>query len=326
MTTEVAKQEPRKSLLTLMASEYQMEPATFLEVIKKTVFPALDKNKQPIVVTNEQVAAFLAVAHQYKLNPFTREIFAFPAKGGGITPIVSIDGWIKLANSHESYDGMEIEETESDKGTVTKVKVTIHRKDQRFPVPFTARLSEYHRETEPWMKYPSVMLTHKAIKGAARYAFGFAGLYDEDEGQDMINVTSESEILERSTATQTKKLKEKIADKKSAIPATASESSKPNGEDKAGEEAPPMPSEPPPQSQEPVRTKPAGDIAKRDPESKWTQDERKTFVAALQANNISFEQAKAQLAMFGVSSTAEAKYKHLEPLMTWAERREAATP
>jgi molecular chaperone Hsp33 len=39
--------------------------------------------------TLEQFHAFLLVAREYGLNPLVKEIYAFPAKTGGITPIVS---------------------------------------------------------------------------------------------------------------------------------------------------------------------------------------------------------------------------------------------
>ena len=42
--------------------------------------------------------------------------------------------------------------------------------------------------TEPWKRWPRRMLRHKALIQAARIAFGFAGIYDEDEGNRMAEV------------------------------------------------------------------------------------------------------------------------------------------
>lgn len=55
-----------------------------IETLKKTAFKG--------AVTDEQMAALLIVANQYKLNPWTSEIYAFPSNGG-ITPVVGVDGW-----------------------------------------------------------------------------------------------------------------------------------------------------------------------------------------------------------------------------------------
>jgi len=53
-------------------------------------------------VTNEQMLALLVVADQYRLNPFLNELYAFPDKKGGITPIVGVDGWSRIINDHQS--------------------------------------------------------------------------------------------------------------------------------------------------------------------------------------------------------------------------------
>jgi hypothetical protein len=61
----------------------------------------------------------------------------------------------------------------------------MYRKDRKHPVTVTEYLSECKRTTEPW-KMEHRMLRHKALIQAARYAFGFAGVYDEDEARNII--------------------------------------------------------------------------------------------------------------------------------------------
>ena len=46
--------------------------------LKHTLTQTVFKN-----ANDEQLVALMIVANQYKLNPFTKEIYAFPAKGGG---------------------------------------------------------------------------------------------------------------------------------------------------------------------------------------------------------------------------------------------------
>jgi phage recombination protein Bet len=165
----------RVSLLAAMASKYSMEPETFKNVIKQTVMPAN--------ATNEQMAAFLLVAHEYDLNPITKEIYAFPAKGGGITPVVGIDGWINLAQRRPEFDGMEHEWETDAKGECTACTCKIFRKDRTRPVVVTEFMVECKRPTDPWRSHPRRMLRHKATLQAIRYAFGFAGIKDEDDAE-----------------------------------------------------------------------------------------------------------------------------------------------
>lgn len=162
-----------KSVLIDMASRYGMEPAAFEATVRATVTPK--------DTTREEFAAFLLVAKEYKLNPLTKEIYAFPKRGGGIVPIVSIDGWTSLVNSHPSCDGFEFEFEHDEKGEVVCCTCKMYRKDRSRPVSVTEYLAECYRPTDPW-KMKHRMLRHKAMIQAARYAFGFSGIYDEDEG------------------------------------------------------------------------------------------------------------------------------------------------
>lgn len=129
-----------------------------------------------------EIVAFLAIAKQYNLNPITKEIYAF-AKGGGVQPIVSIDGWIKIINSHPQFNGMEFGDQLAADGSLQSVTCRIFRKDRDHPVAVTEYMNECRRDTAPWNQWPSRMLRHKATIQAARYAFGFSGIVDQDEAE-----------------------------------------------------------------------------------------------------------------------------------------------
>ena len=170
----VTKVEAAKpSLIAMMAAKHNMDPEQFAKTVRATVMPANH--------TNEQFAALMLVAQEYDLNPIVKEIYAFPAKGGGIVPIVSIDGWINLVNSHPSCDGFEFDVDHDDKGELVSITCRMFRKDRSRPVVVTEYYDECKRATDPW-KMKHRMLRHKAMIQAARYAFGFSGIYDEDEG------------------------------------------------------------------------------------------------------------------------------------------------
>lgn len=166
---------PRQSLIASMASQYQMEPKAFADTIRATCLPG--------TATNEEFAAFLMVAKEYGLNPITREIYAFPKKGGGIQPIVGIDGWLNLINSHPQCDGIEFDDVKDSKGALTAITCRIFRRDRGRPTMVTEYMDECKRPTEPWQKWPARMLRHKAAIQCARYAFGFAGIIDPEEAE-----------------------------------------------------------------------------------------------------------------------------------------------
>lgn len=179
-----------RGLAAIMAERYQMEPARFVEAIKATVIAG--------PVNDGQLAAFLMVAHEYNLNPLTKEIYAFPSKGG-IQPIVSIDGWMKLINSHPQFDGMEFTDSTDEAGVLLSVTCRIFRKDRARPTEATEYMAECRRQTEPWQKWPRRMLRHKSAIQAARYAFSFA-MMDEDDYSRMTDITPRPGLAERLAA------------------------------------------------------------------------------------------------------------------------------
>ena len=182
-TTELVKTDDRKSVLATMANRYGMEPKAFEVTVKATL--GLDK------CNDGQFAAFLCVANEYRLNPLTKEIYAFPTKTGGIQPIVGIDGWLNLANSHPMFDGMEFEDVLDSKGCLAAITCRIHRKDRRHSICVTEYMGECRGNTGPWKQWPARMLRHKSTIQAIRYAFGFAGIMDSDEYDRMITVDAQ---------------------------------------------------------------------------------------------------------------------------------------
>lgn len=185
MNAIVQTQSNPVGVLASMASRFGMEARAFESTVMNTLIPA---NINP---TKEMVAAFLLVAKQHNLNPFTKEIFAFPAKGG-IQPVVSVDGWMKLINSHPEFDGMEFKDTLTSDGQLVSVTCRIFRKDRSHPVEVTEYMSECRRGTDTWKQWPMRMLRHKSAIQAARYAFGFAGIMEPDEAERMVAADTHS--------------------------------------------------------------------------------------------------------------------------------------
>ena len=169
----------------------QGDPQELVQTLKATAFKGN--------ATDAQFNALMIVATQYNLNPFTKEIYAFPDKQNGIVPVVGVDGWARIINSHPQFDGMEFkysEETTIPDGSNTKahewVECVIYRKDRSHPIVVREYLDEVYRPpfkgkfgevAGPWQTHTKRMHRHKATIQAARLAFGFSGIYDEDEAQ-----------------------------------------------------------------------------------------------------------------------------------------------
>lgn len=185
MSTQIATMEPRpRSVLVNMANKFDMEPAAFEATLRATCIKPTRDGKH---ATREEFAAFLLVARDYDLNPLTKEIHAFVAKGGGIVPVVGVDGWSNLINRHPQFDGMEFADALGDKGALVSVTCRMFRKDRSHPIETTEYMAECRRDTDVWKTWPRRMLRHKAMIQAARYAFGFAGIHDPDEAERIIN-------------------------------------------------------------------------------------------------------------------------------------------
>jgi hypothetical protein len=197
MSTELTTTPPKSSALSVMASRLSVDPKRLHEMLKNTCFKG---------ATDDEMMTLAIISNEYGLNPMLKELYAFPAKGGGIVPVVSIDGWLRMMNDHPQFDGIEFEFM-SEAGKLISCTAIIHRKDRTHPICVTEYLSECRRNTEPW-KMEHRMLRHKATIQCARVAFGFSGITDEDEAvntpgiaRDVTPKATESKLFKPKTPT-----------------------------------------------------------------------------------------------------------------------------
>lgn len=133
-------------------------------------------------VNDAQMTALMIVANQYGLNPWTKEIYAFPDRNNGIVPVVGVDGWARIINGSLLFDGMDFEQDDE------SCTCVIYRKDRARPVKVTEYMAECRRDTPPWKSHPRRMLRHKAMIQCARLAFGYAGIFDHDEAERIVDM------------------------------------------------------------------------------------------------------------------------------------------
>ena len=220
----------KESLFKTFADKFNFpDEQKLIDTLKATAF----KLKEG-VVTDEQMFALLVVADQYGLNPFTKEIFAYPDKQNGIVPVVSVDGWSRIINQHQDMDGLEfvyednwVTDLPGAKPCPASIECVIYRKGRTHPVRIKEFLDETYRApfngtknnqpftiNGPWQSHTKRMLRHKALIQCSRIAFGFTGIYDQDEaeriieGQAVVITDPTSSVLEPSL--EAKRMAEKL--------------------------------------------------------------------------------------------------------------------
>lgn len=166
----------RPKALEVMAARLNLDATKLLDTLKQTVFKE---------ASDAELAALVVVANEFGLNPFLKEIHAFKGKGGGIVPVVGVDGWNKLLLRQPDFDGIEFEMLDDDQGQVYSCTATVYVKTRTRPIKVTEYFAECFRPTDPWKQMPRRMMRHKALNQASRLAFGFAGIYDPDEAIDI---------------------------------------------------------------------------------------------------------------------------------------------
>lgn len=169
------------SVLVRMAQRFGVDSDKMLSTLTATAFKGN--------ATTEQLMALAVVADQYGLNPWTKEIYAFPSQNG-IVPVVGVDGWSRIINTNAQFDGMDFVEGElNNKSIPAWIECRMHRKDRTHPICVKEYFEEVARDTAPWKSHPRRMLRHKAMIQCARIAFGYVGIYDEDEAERIIDIT-----------------------------------------------------------------------------------------------------------------------------------------
>ena len=191
----------KPSLVQKIADRYNVDGDKMLHTLKATAFQSSEQ------ITNEQMMALLIVADQYGLNPFTKEIYAFPDKKG-IVPVVGVDGWSRIINENSNFDGMEFNQSENmivseaneHKPVPEWIECVMYRKDRKHPIKVKEYFDEVYRapfvknkgrtnESKidgAWQSHTKRFLRHKTMIQTARIAFGFVGIYDQDEAERII--------------------------------------------------------------------------------------------------------------------------------------------
>lgn len=193
---ERARPTADKSLIVRLAERLHVDAEKLMSTLKATAFrQRADDRGNVREPTDEEMMALLILADTYKLNPFTRELFAYyDPKSKAIIAVVSVDGWVRIINDQPSLRSLSFrysEETVKHKGKTCHVwmECVIKRSDRDEPIVIREYFAEVVREVSyatPWDSHPNRMHRHKTLIQAGRVAFGFGGIYDDDEAARII--------------------------------------------------------------------------------------------------------------------------------------------
>mgnify|MGYP003648315875 CR=1 FL=1 len=139
------------------------------------------KNQHGAIVTDAEMAVVTGTCARYGLNPLTKEAHAF-ISGGKLQMIVGVDGWAKIMNRQENFDGIEFDDQLDDNGKITAITAKIYIKGRSRPVCTTEYMNEcFDPKSSVWKRWPNRMLRHKAMIQCCRMAFGISEVIDDDE-------------------------------------------------------------------------------------------------------------------------------------------------
>ena len=161
---------------------------------RRMLFNACVSNLPEALRTDELLELILLRAEVMGINPISGELKATSYESDRVSLYLSTDGYLRIANAHPEFDGLEIQESDERVDTPivvlgkkvacpTWVSVTIHRKDRKIPTVVKEYFDECYAAgifdeaygclvDGPWQRSPKRQLVNRAVASAIRLAFG----------------------------------------------------------------------------------------------------------------------------------------------------------
>ena len=157
--------------------------------------------------TDDEFKTFMYLCNAYNLDPLKKEIY-FIKYGGKSTIITSRDGYLKIANVNEHFDGIESdvvyqgdqlikrdngslhitygqEHLMFDKSKLTGAFCSVFRKDRQKATTVFVSIRDYYKKEAPiWQQYTNAMILKVAEAMALKRAFAISGLVTKEEIDD----------------------------------------------------------------------------------------------------------------------------------------------
>ena len=101
-------------------------------------------------LTDQELNQGIALIAKFDLDPIAREIYVKRTPEGRTLAVVTIDGWVKILDRCDHYDGFrQLHRTDSD-GDVVCVETRIYSKNRKYPAAYRAYRTEYEAIAGMW--------------------------------------------------------------------------------------------------------------------------------------------------------------------------------
>lgn len=161
-------------------------------------------------VNDQELVMFLNLCKYQKLNPFLNEAYLIKFKGAPAQIIVSKEAFMKRAESHEQYNGLEAGIIVEREGNMVELEgavslkndiliggwAKVYRKDREKPVTIKIAMNEFSKSQATWKQMPNNMIRKTAIVNALREAFPekLNAMYTDEEAPSAPQVSVQEEI------------------------------------------------------------------------------------------------------------------------------------
>jgi hypothetical protein len=133
----------------------------------------------------------MALVARYGLDPFSREIYVTRGKKGLMT-ILGIDGWIRILDRTDHYDGFDQILVMGDGDEILSVETIIYSKKRSHPARYKAFASDYKKLGGFMLeKIPGHMLRIFSLKHAGRLFVPMGTVVTQEEAAWMQSETDE---------------------------------------------------------------------------------------------------------------------------------------
>lgn len=187
------------------AEKFEQGAITGIET-NKALAKKLESKRQTIKntvakkATDDELDMFMHLAKEYNLDPFQGEIYFWKFGKKDPTIMTSRDGYLKIANQHPAFDGMDsgvIYPGDDFKKTADGVEhsldisnmgkqpigayAVVYRSDREVPTRVIIPFKDYNKDNKVWNNYPSAMIQKCAESMALKRAFSVSGLVSKEE-------------------------------------------------------------------------------------------------------------------------------------------------
>ena len=129
---------------------------------------------------DSEFAVLLELARRYRLDPFSRQIWAVKYGNEDAKIFCGRDGYLAIAHRSPYFDGMESGTLRDADGELIGW-CRVHRSDMKVPFYVQVYASEYSTKKSLWLSKPRTMIQKVAEAQCLRRAFDMSGFYDPVE-------------------------------------------------------------------------------------------------------------------------------------------------